>query len=45
MMGGIELLNQGNLRIFENIGSGYHQTSGDERKNYKRIPQEDEKTT
>ena len=25
--------------------SGYHQTSGDERKNLKRIPQENEKTT
>ena len=33
-----------NLQILGNIRSGHHQTSGDERKNWK-IPQEDEKST
>ena len=34
-----------NLQILGNVGSGHHQTSGDERKNSKRISQEKEKTT
>ena len=36
---------KGNLQILENIGSGHYQTSGDERKNEKIIPQENEETT
>ena len=36
---------KGNLKIFRNTGSGHHQTSGDERRNKKRVTQENEKTT
>ena len=54
MTEGIELLNQekirtpntkGNLQILGNIGSGHHQTCREERKNWKRISWENEKTT
>ena len=55
MTKGIELPNQdkirtlgekGNLQILGKIGSGHHQTCGDERKKKKkRIPQENEKTS
>ena len=34
-----------NLQVLRNIGSGHHQTSGDERKKLKRISQKNEKTT
>ena len=33
------------LQVLGNIGSGHHQTSRDERKNLKRVPQEHKKTT
>ena len=37
---------KGNLQLTGNFGSGHHKTIGDERKkNQKRIPQENEKTT
>ena len=36
---------EGNIQMLGNIGSGHHQISGDERKNFKRIPQENEKIT
>ena len=54
MTEGIELINQeknqnarrkGNLQILGNIGSGHHQTSGEERKKFLKISQENEKTT
>ena len=34
-----------NLQILGNIGSGHHQTGGNERKKLKRLSQENEKTT
>ena len=33
------------LQILGNIGSGHHQTRGDERKNWKGVSQENEKAT
>ena len=36
------LVKKGNLQILANIGSGHHQTSGDERKNKKNNPEERE---
>ena len=36
---------KGNLQIFGNIGSGHHQTSGDERENLQRIHKDNVKTT
>ena len=54
MTGGIELTKsrkkqnawgKGNLRVLENIGSGHHQTSKYERKKFKSVSLENEKTT
>ena len=37
---------KGNLKVFRNIGSGHHQTSGDERKkNLKRVSKKTKKIT
>ncbi len=36
---------KGSFKILRNIGSGHHQTRGDERKNKNRILQENEETT
>ena len=36
---------KGNLQFLGNIGRGHHPASGDERKDSKRVPQENEKTT
>ena len=36
---------KGKLLVLRNIGSGHHQTSGDERKNKKRMPQMNEKVS
>ena len=36
---------KGNLQILGNIGSWYHQTSGNERKNQKRVSQKSQKIT
>ena len=41
----IDTRRKGNLQILENIGSGHHQTSEDERKNLKRVHQENEETS
>ena len=35
----------GKKKVSENIGSGHHQTSGGERKNDRRVPQTNEKTS
>ena len=36
---------KGKLQVLRNIGSGHHQTSRDERKNQKRVPQMNVKTS
>ena len=36
---------KGNVQILGNIGSWHHQTSGDERKNLKRVPLENKRAT
>ena len=43
--GKLRSLPRKNWRIFWNIGSRHHQTSKDERDNYQRIPQKNEKTS
>ena len=54
MMEGIEVSNQERIKtlgekeilhVLETIGSGHHQTNGDERKNEKRVSQTNEKTS
>ena len=50
MTEGVELPNQvvirkGNLQILGDTGSWHHQTSGNERKNWKRISQKNQKIT
>ena len=36
---------EGKLQMLENVGNGYHQPNGDERKNKKRVPKTKWKTS